>query len=65
VKVIGQTIQALRRRGFTVLLVEQNLRFAAELADRHYVMETGRIVDVLTRDEMDAGHGRVEAHLGI
>lgn len=65
VKTIGRTIQELRRRGFTILLVEQNLRFAVELADRHYVMETGQIIDMLTRDDMANGTARVEAYLGI
>jgi branched-chain amino acid transport system ATP-binding protein len=65
VKQIGKTIQELKHRGFTVLLVEQNLRFATELADRHYVMETGRIVDMLTREDMHNDISRVEAHLGI
>jgi len=65
VKLIAQTVHALKRRGFTILLVEQNLRFATELADRHYVMETGRVVDMLTRDDMHNGNARVKAYLGI
>ncbi len=65
VKLIAKTIQDLKRRGFTILLVEQNLRFAIELADRHYVMETGRVVDMLTREDMNNDISRVEAHLGI
>ncbi|MDB5827864.1 MAG: Branched-chain amino acid transport system ATP-binding protein [Variovorax sp.] len=65
VKLIGKTIHALKERGYTILLVEQNLRFACELADRHYVMETGRIVDELTCEEMIGGTSRVQAHLGI
>ncbi len=65
VKLIARTVHELKRRGFTILLVEQNLRFATELADRHYVMETGRVVDMLTRDDMRHGTGRVEAYLGI
>jgi branched-chain amino acid transport system ATP-binding protein len=65
VKLIAQTVLELKRRGFTILLVEQNLRFATELADRHYVMETGRVVDMLTRDDMQKDSARVEAYLGI
>ncbi|RYG10512.1 MAG: ABC transporter ATP-binding protein [Burkholderiales bacterium] len=65
VKLIGRTIQELKRRGFTILLVEQNLRFATELADRHYVMETGRVVDMLTGDEMRHSSTRVQSYLGI
>jgi branched-chain amino acid transport system ATP-binding protein len=65
VKLIARTVLELKQRGFTILLVEQNLRFATELADRHYVMETGRVVDMLTRDDMRAGDARVQAYLGI
>jgi branched-chain amino acid transport system ATP-binding protein len=65
VKLIAQTVHELKRRGFTILLVEQNLRFAKELADRHYVMETGRMVDMLTRDDLREDNARVEAYLGI
>jgi branched-chain amino acid transport system ATP-binding protein len=65
VKLIAQTVLELKRRGFTILLVEQNLRFAAELADRHYVMETGRVVDMLTREDMRRDPDRVEAYLGV
>ena len=45
VQQIGRTIRALKEQGFTILLVEQNFRFAATVADRHYVMEHGRVVD--------------------
>ncbi len=65
VKLIGKTIQQLKDRGFTILLVEQNLRFACELADRHYVMETGCIVDELSRSEINHNLSRVQTHLGI
>ncbi len=65
VKLIGRTVKELQRRGFTILLVEQNLRFATELADRHYVMETGRVVDMLTSDEMRNSKTRVQSYLGI
>ena len=46
VQQIGKTIRELREQGFTILLVEQNFRFAATVADRHYVMEHGRIIDM-------------------
>jgi branched-chain amino acid transport system ATP-binding protein len=65
VKLIARTVHELKRRGFTILLVEQNLRFATELADRHYVMETGRVVDMLTREELRNDSSRVQAYLGI
>jgi branched-chain amino acid transport system ATP-binding protein len=65
VQQIGRTIGEIRRRGFTVLLVEQNFRFAATVADRHYVMEHGRIVDMIARDELAASAGRLHGWLGV
>jgi len=65
VKQIGKTIELLKRRGYTVLLVEQNLRFALDLADRHYVMETGSIVDELSANDAITNIGRIETHLGV
>ena len=53
----------IRDRGYTVLLVEQNWRFAARLADRHYVVEHGRIVDTMTRDAGTASAERIERYL--
>ena len=46
VQQIGRTIARLKAQGFTILLVEQNFRFAQTVADRHYVMEHGRVVDM-------------------
>src|ERR1700735_1580624 len=54
VQQIGRTLRELRTRGFTVLLVEQNFRFAATVADRHYVMEHGKIVDMFDHASLDA-----------
>ncbi len=51
---IGQTIGTLKAQGFTILLVEQNFRFAATVADRYYVMEHGRIVDQFSNAELKA-----------
>jgi branched-chain amino acid transport system ATP-binding protein len=62
---IGVALDAVRRRGMTVLLVEQNLGFATGAADRHYVMETGRIVDVVPRAELGGSLARLEAYLGV
>jgi branched-chain amino acid transport system ATP-binding protein len=62
---IGAALDAMRQRGATVLLVEQNFRFASQMADRHYVMETGRIVDMIARNELDGGMARLEAYLGV
>jgi branched-chain amino acid transport system ATP-binding protein len=65
VQQIGRTLRTLKERGFTVLLVEQNLRFAAKLADRHYVIEHGRSVDVLLNDELDANRAKIHRYLGV
>jgi branched-chain amino acid transport system ATP-binding protein len=62
---IGVALDAIRRRGMTVLLVEQNFRFAAGVSDRHYVMETGRIVDMVPRAELGGSLSRLETYLGV
>jgi branched-chain amino acid transport system ATP-binding protein len=65
VQQIGRTIGALKARGFTILLVEQNFRFAATVADRHYVMEHGRIVDMIPNAMLDASMGKLHEYLGV
>ncbi|MFT8244450.1 ABC transporter ATP-binding protein [Roseomonas sp. BN140053] len=65
VQQIGATIREIKKRGFTVLLVEQNFRFAQTVADRHYVMEHGRVVDTLGRDELAGSTDRLHAYLGV
>jgi branched-chain amino acid transport system ATP-binding protein len=62
---IGATIRAIKERGFTVLLVEQNSRFAATVADRHYVMDHGKVVDMIPNHAMAASRGKLEAYLGV
>jgi branched-chain amino acid transport system ATP-binding protein len=62
---IGKTIEALKAQGFTVLLVEQNFHFAAAVADRHYVMEHGRIVDEFSTPELKANMDKVHDYLGV
>jgi len=62
---IGDVIRQLKARGFTILLVEQNFRFAATVADRHYVMEDGRVVDVIAAADVEASAGKVQAYLGV
>jgi branched-chain amino acid transport system ATP-binding protein len=62
---IGTALDAIRQRGMTVLLVEQNVRFAAGVSDRHYVMETGRIVDMVPRAELAGSFARLETYLGV
>jgi branched-chain amino acid transport system ATP-binding protein len=62
---IGKTIRALKAQGFTILLVEQNFRFAATVADRHYVMEDGRIVDRFANAELEANIDKIHGYLGV
>ncbi len=65
VKKLADVLTALKARGFTIVLVEQNFRFAAPLADRHYVLEHGRIVLTVARDELAASTARLHALLGV
>ena len=65
VQQIGRTIRELKQRGFTVLLVEQNFRFAQTVADRHYVMEHGRVVDMVHNEELNASLERLHEYLGV
>ncbi len=65
VKKIGDVIRALKTKGFTVLLVEQNARFAAAVADRHYVMEEGRIVDCIAAEDIEARSSELQDYLGV
>ena len=62
---IGRTIARLKASGYTVILVEQNFRFAATLADRHYVVEQGRVVDSFLNAELDANMDKLHAYLGV
>jgi branched-chain amino acid transport system ATP-binding protein len=62
---IGKTIRALKEQGFTILLVEQNFRFAATVADRYYVMENGRIIDQFATVELDANVEKLHDYLGV
>ena len=65
VQQIGVAIGAMKAKGHTMVLVEQNFRFASKIADRHYVMEHGRIVDVIAREDVAASAGRIKAYLGV
>jgi len=62
---IGNTIRRLKQDGFTILLVEQNFRFAATVADRHYVMEHGRIIDMIPNAELARSMDKLHAYLGV
>src|SRR5712672_561791 len=63
VQQIGRTIAKLKAQGFTILLVEQNFRFAATVADRHYVMDHGRVVDMIPNAELDANMEKLHDYL--
>jgi branched-chain amino acid transport system ATP-binding protein len=65
VQQIGRTIAELKARGFTILLVEQNFHFAATVADRHYVMENGRVVDMIPNADLDANMAKLHEYLGV
>jgi branched-chain amino acid transport system ATP-binding protein len=65
VQQIGATIRRLKGDGFTILLVEQNFRFGATVADRHYVMEHGRVVDMIPNTELDTHMVKLHQYLGV
>jgi branched-chain amino acid transport system ATP-binding protein len=65
VKALSSMIHALRDKGYTIVLVEQNFRFALPLADRFYVMEHGRIVDGFAASELQGKLGMLNVRLGI
>ena len=62
---IGATIRALKQQGFTILLVEQNFRFAATVADRHYVVDHGRVVDMIPNADLDKNMDKLHEYLGV
>jgi branched-chain amino acid transport system ATP-binding protein len=62
---IGQTIQRLKNEGFTILLVEQNFRFAATVADRYYIVEHGKIIDGFANAELQANMHKLHTYLGV
>lgn len=62
---IARALIRLKALGLTIILVEQNLKFATASADRHYVMEQGRIVDEFTNDQLKSDMGRINSYLGV
>jgi branched-chain amino acid transport system ATP-binding protein len=62
---IGRTIRTLKEQGFTIVLVEQNFRFAATVADRYYVMEHGRVVEGFAQAELAANREKLQHYLGV
>jgi branched-chain amino acid transport system ATP-binding protein len=65
VQTLARTIRMLRERGLTIVMVEQNFRFAAPLADRFYVMEHGRIVESFAASELEGKRGMLHEYLGV
>ena len=65
VQKLGEVVAGLRDRGFTIVLVEQNFRFAAPLADRHYVVEHGKVVEVVNRSELADKAALLNEYLGV
>jgi branched-chain amino acid transport system ATP-binding protein len=65
VQQIGRTLARLKSEGFTILLVEQNFRFASTVADRHYIMEDGRVVDMIPNAALAASMDRLKRYLGV
>jgi len=62
---IARTLHRLKEKGYTVLLVEQNFRFAAEIADRHYILEHGTVADHVARNEVAANAAKIHKFLGV
>ena len=65
VQQIGRVLARLKQQGFTILLVEQNFRFAQTVADRHYVVEHGKVVDMVPNDRLEANMDRIHEYLGV
>jgi len=65
VQKLGEVVTSLRNKGFTIVLVEQNFRFAAPLADRHYVVEHGNVVEVVQQSELAAKASLLNEYLGV
>jgi len=65
VQQIGRTIARLKQEGYTILLVEQNFRFAQTVSDRHYVMENGRVVDMIPNAALEASMAKLHDYLGV
>jgi branched-chain amino acid transport system ATP-binding protein len=62
---IGEVIRTLKAKGFTILLVEQNFRFASTVADRHYVVEHGTVIDMIKNSEIASNADKLHTYLGV
>src|SRR5689334_22011201 len=65
VQQIGAVIQTLKTKGFTILLVEQNFHFAATIADRHYIVEHGRVIDMIANADIARHEDKLHDYLGV
>ena len=65
VQTLGKVVRSLGERGLTMILIEQNFRFVAPLADRHYLIEHGRIVDMITKNEVEGRMDSLQRFLGV
>jgi branched-chain amino acid transport system ATP-binding protein len=65
IRTLGRLIAELKNKGFTIILVEQNFHFAADLADRHYVIDHGAIAEMITRDELASSMEKLNQYLGV
>jgi len=65
VQTLGKVVRELKERGYTMVLVEQNFRFAAPLADRHYLLEHGRVVDMIDKGQLAGRMDSVQRFLGV
>ncbi len=65
VQTLGRVIRELKEKGLTIVMVEQNFHFAARLADRHYVMEHGRIVEMVKKEDLASRIGKLHEYLGV
>ncbi len=62
---IGRTIAKLKQEGFTIILVEQNFRFAQTVADRHYIVEQGKVIDMIPNPDLDDNIDKLHRYLGV
>jgi branched-chain amino acid transport system ATP-binding protein len=65
VQTLGRLISQLKEKGYTIILVEQNFHFAADLADRHYVIDHGAIAEMIRREELGASMEKLNKYLGV
>jgi branched-chain amino acid transport system ATP-binding protein len=65
VQQIGEVLRALKTKGFTILLVEQNFHFASTIADRHYIVDNGRVIDTIANAALAANVDKLHEYLGV